>query len=422
MTKRSDGKISLTIFFPERELFGDLGGLSEPNVANSGRNSYFFTFSDGDLRLALYSCREIERSTSTLCRNARITYLAHHVVHQIPEVPISAACGSTRAEITGLFNWLGVSSIERTNEFRDGRLGSVHIETVNNPPIEIHQSADTKLTFRSDWRWEESSYPSHRGKSITVKSLGLFEIEASAPSVWRQHFGRIEMVRDLLSISSWTLQEIVDVKVSFPPPKDLNSEPSALWFEIDGWDQVTTVPDVKPPTHHLFPFSLIGTAGVQKWFELCLDKRSSRSIQTLNLVLRQKLPLTRRIQLLGGAFDGLFHYLYPTEEIGDKFTGFLPECQRLRKRANPILGKKEFPSWPERMANVYNDSKHAARVSDSAEFDEIRTYAEGLFLLRVLLADLLGIKSNELKRLIAVDPLNPRNYSYSSNYDPSQEW
>lgn len=230
-------------------------------------------------------------------------------------------------------------------------------------------------------------------------------------------------MRDLLSVSSWRPQQVLNSQVCFDLDAECDSElHPRQWYKLDGLDITGDEPKEPSPTHHLFPFSEIGVQGILKWFDICTDSRSSRTVQTLILLLNTALPLSRRIQLLGGAIDGLYHYSQFQLGKPPHPVGFETACQSIRKHVNSILGKREFPSWAHRMAENYHDSKHADKHYVGEEFEELQTLNEGLFICRVFLAKTLGVDSKKLKRLIKYDSGNPRSFRYSVTRDPAEDW
>ncbi|WP_158221655.1 hypothetical protein [Corynebacterium sp. NML 120412] len=423
--KLADGRIRVTILYPEAHFFerlGGLGGVQHPGSSFENTTRYFI-FSGAGSSIALYGCRESGRSSSTFRHTASISFVAEHAVHLLPEILLGGGCGAMRAEISGLFSWIGQGAVERESSCKNGSSPeSISVKTINNPPFEIDKTSKFRRTLRSTWAVHESGYPSHRGPAVTVQSRGLFQLDYFAPGPWRPSLRDIEAIRDLISISSWSPQEVLEIDVCFSilEPEEQDEEPD--WKPMDGIDTIQSVPEQKPPTIHLFPFSEIGREGICKWLEIYNDPRSARTIQSLNLLLREDLVLPQRINLIGNAIDGIFHYLFPQEETKDDFVGFKTECDRIRKEVRCIFNKNQFPNWSARMADAYNRTKHAGKTVTSDSHDEIRTYIEALFIVRVLLAKILGVEMRTLKELIQIDYGNPRRFTYGVTHDPFDDW
>lgn len=412
--KTDDGKIELTIFYPQAEFFETMGGIG--GSVSDDMSSHFFLFASDTGAWAFYRCYITARSSHTSRELAGITYRVGHAVRNLRHIPHNGGAGTVRAEISGLFNWIGKPAIKEPYP-SDETTENVQVETVNNEPIEIDRSATSKRMLRADWIINLSGMPVHRGRQVAIRSLGLFQIESITETPWRVNFLDALALRDLLSISSWRPQELLQCEVTFELLGSLDSASSPRqWHQIDGLEQLSGEPLGGSPSHHLYRFQHIGVNGVKTWFELCQNSRSRRAVETLDLLLRLKLPLQRRVQLLGGAIDGLYHY-----HFGGR-TGFREECQLIRKNLDPIVPQSEFEDWDTRMSEAYNASKHAEKEYDGEEFEEFKAYHEGLFLVRLFLGQLLGAGNDELEQLMPDDPCNPRHYTYSTIRDPLYEW
>ncbi|MCP1388317.1 hypothetical protein M5J20_08980 [Corynebacterium sp. TA-R-1] len=422
--KSSDGSITVTALYPESEFLSEQSGLSSVFDNDLARDLQprFFIFNGEGATLALYGCYERGRSVSMFRKTVVVTYRSRLVVHGLSVIPLEGGAGTIRAEISGLFDWLQTGAIEESVEFNNGGLSGIQINTRNNHPVEVDRTDYIRRLLRADWKMDESGWPSHRGRFVALHSLGTIERVSTRPQKWGESIGDALILRDLLSISTWSPQEVVEIVVHFELSDSLDSEGPHSWHLLDGIEDIRGTSSEEAPSHHLYPFDAIGSEGVSTWFRLCADRRSSRAVQTLDLLLRLNFPLPRRIQLLGGAIDGMFHYFYPDEETSENQIGFRNECDRLRARLNPVLGKKEFPGWAERMSKAYNASKHAGLLSVDNDLDELRTYSEGLFVVRVLLAMEIGVPEKTLKELIKMDPGNPRRYVYTTINDPLQDW
>lgn len=422
--KLADGRIKVTILYPEAHFFERLGGLGgEQGSGSSGNTTRYFIFSGSGSSIALYGCRETGRSSSTFRSTASISFIAEHAVHLLPRIPLDGGCGAMKAEISGLFNWIGQGAIERALKSKNASgPESISVKTINNPPFEVDKTPKLKRTLKSTWTVRESGHPSHRGLAVTVQSLGLFQLDYFSPGPWRRSLRDIEAIRDLISISSWSPQEVLDIDVCFSMLEPEEDDEQRPWKTMDGIDIIQPIPEQSPPTAHLFPFSEIGRKGICKWLEIYNDPRSARTIQSLNLLLREELALPQRINLIGSAIDGLFHYLFPQEETEDNFVGFKTECDRIRKKVRCIFNKKQFPNWSARMADAYNRTKHASKAVNTDSHDELRTYIEALFIMRVLLAKTLGVKRRSLKKLIQYDYGNPGRFAYGVTQDPFDDW
>lgn len=412
--KTGDGKIELTIFYPRAEFFEMTGGFG--GFQSDRKSSHFFLFAGDAGDWAFYRCYITAWSLHTSRDLSRITYRVGHAVRNLRNIPNNGGAGTVRAEISGLFNWIGKTAIKEPYPGSEATQ-HVQVETVNNEPIEIDRSATSKRMLRADWFINLSSTPVHRGKQVAIRSLGLFQIESIMETPWRANILDALMLRDLLSISSWQPQELLQCEVTFDLLSSLDSAScSRQWHQIDGLEQLSGEPVGESPSHHLYRFQHIGVDGVKKWFELCQNWRTRRTVETLDSLLRLKLPLQRRVQLLGGAIDGLYHYCF------DGQPSFREECQIIRKKLDPILPQSEFEDWGTRMSKAYNASKHAERESAGEEFEEFKAYHEGLFIVRLFLGQLLGAENDELRQLKPNDPCNPSHYEYSTIRDPLDEW
>lgn len=424
--KHEDGSIYLTILDTAESYYEATGVEVHPGIwfqqGLRPSDDGFFLFKASELSIALYGCSEVRRSHSTSRVTSTVIYRAEHVVHTLGSIPLEGGAGTMKAEVSGLINWLGCSPLMVGVPVGPETGGAFSAKTVDIAPFPIDQNETFSRDLRADYALRDEGWGHFRGPSRTFLSVGVVQREASQGQNWRESFRDAAMVRDLLSISCWSPQEVLDISVTFELLAPDQEEERRIWHLVDGVDHLADSMQSNKSNQHLYLYSDLQGGGIRRWFDLHTESAAGRAIQALDVLLRTRLPLTNRIQLLGSALDGIAHSMYPREETEENYVGFRTDCERLRKAIRPIVGRKEFPDWPKRMADAYNASKHAGKAYVGDQTLVFRTYSEGLFIARLLLGKLLGISDDSLKSRIKQDPLNPRNFQISESRDVSERW
>lgn len=426
LTKQEDRKVYITLFVP-KAIFNapacerGFGGFGVERSESQNAIEHFI-FRTGRASFALYGCVEMSRTSSSSMSMACLVYRAEHVVGGIGKIPLKGGCGSVKFEISGLFAWLNQASIVTTMPVPGSNQSpGVKYATIHNPPVEIASARGYSRSLRSDWSNSIEGRRSARGVRVGIQSLGILQRDCEVPTRWRDCFDDAIVLRDLLSISSWQPQEVLDILVTFEllsgPGEDEGDRP---WHPVEGLDWVVPAEEVSPAESHLFHFEDIGTPGIEKWFELYHHRATSRVVQSLDLFLRVRMPLARRIQLLGGAIDGLHVYLWPPQKENDKSPGSETQCRDLLAYLGLENNLKD--GWPERMSLAYNASKHADNKKHPGyvgeETEDLRAFHEGVYVARLVLAKILGVTGERLATLARQDPCNPEGSEYFKTVDP----
>ena len=74
------------------------------------------------------------------------------------------------------------------------------------------------------------------------------------------------------------------------------------------------------------------------------------------------------------------------------------------------------------MSLAYNASKHADNKKHPGyvgkETDDLKAFHEGIFVVRLVLAKILGVQGGRLATLARQDPVNPEGSEYFKTVDP----
>lgn len=302
------------------------------------------------------------------------------------------------SEVSGLRDWLGVSSVHEQDPGPAVRAVTV----VGQRADEIVVTPELTLvpTFSTD-------RPAGTGTTV-FRDYVLCRTRVETLEDWdvlsRTHLG----VRDLLVLARWRPETCTVIMVT------RHDDPM---MTLDGtehgrqWRDVVVGRYEEPPAFasgyrpYTFEYDEIGGAeGVARW--LLLRDEFSRALDPI-ITDRylQHVPALTHLAQVGPGLEALGYLL----RIRDGATKSEASNTRLRERLDRIASAVELAvpfdalMWAEEMTRAYNGIKHANRDLPD-ELDLLNRWIESVTVVRAWVAGELGVQPEVVRRRLELDP------------------
>jgi len=299
-----------------------------------------------------------------------------------------------QSEISGLRNWLGVSSVTESVEWSPPRIATVTATSA----AAIAVGEGEALRLLPTWKLD------HDEDAIIIRDRVLCDSRSEVALDWaemqKQHFA----LRDLLVISQWRAEvsSITHVSRNDDTYTSQAGEISPLWREIipaRPFDEISPI----RLRRHLIQYSEIGVAGVSKW--LALRDSFARALDPIisTRYLKNATPLTLLAQS-GPGIEALGYLILRRDGIKKDAAA----AQSLRARLDRILLDVgdvlpfDGEVWASKTVATYNSLKHANR-KPPIEIDMINRWRETCLVLRAWVALELGTPRVDLTARIKED-------------------
>lgn len=307
-----------------------------------------------------------------------------------------------QSEISGLREWLGISSWARTQDIdlRESRV-EVSIVSIENPTITVGTVRGFTLQFRPG-RGIKSEDGEDR---VVLNDLVRCTTESVSPQQWDAHLQVHKGVRDLLVLSRWWEESCVPVRAT------RNDDPMQT---LDGrthgiqWREVVVSNDerTKPPRNyrpHLILYSELGESGVAAWLALRDDFARALDPVISSIDLPGATPFTR-LAHTGPGLEALGYLLAVRDGVTEKKAGRQPLNERFDRILNDVGACLPFdgPTWADEAVRVYNGIKHANRAAPDG-VDILNVWQQSVLVVRAWVALELGVGQTELTRRLAED-------------------
>ncbi|AZH81681.1 reverse gyrase [Plantibacter sp. PA-3-X8] len=311
------------------------------------------------------------------------------------------------SEISGLREWLGVTSWSIEHELVDG-VGVARLTSVPPARIELGDHSGLVLELTSGWQ----VVPDEGGDRRELLDLLWCTTRSSEPMAWDEHLQLHKALRDLLVLSRWRNESCVVVH-AFRQDDPLVTLDGATHGEQ--WREVIVPGDerVPPPSGwhpHLLRFEDLGVAGINHWINL--RDHFARALDPVisSMDLRNATPHTR-LAHTGPGLEALGYLLVLRDGATEQKASRMP----LRARFERILSEVgdclpfDGSTWVEDAVSRYNGLKHANRAQPD-EVDLLNTWADSVMVVRTWVALELGIPKAEVTKRL-VDDRQPRGFS-----------
>ncbi|WP_313540399.1 ApeA N-terminal domain 1-containing protein [Leifsonia aquatica] len=306
-----------------------------------------------------------------------------------------------QTEITGLREWLGVTSWSENYDRQRGRLVAT-IASLEPAPIEIATVSALKLAFRPGWR----VVPEERKDRRIILDLLSCETRSDEPIAWTEHMQAHRAIRDLLVLSRWHAESCVEVRAmrSDDPLTTMDGETHG-----EQWREVVVPNDEPTPAttgfrQHLITFAELGEDGVSNW--LALRDEFARALDPVvsSIGLRSTSADTVLAQT-GPGLEALGYLLMIRDGVTARAAGranLHTRFERILKDLGDVLPFDGL-SWARNTIAAYNGLKHANRDAPDP-VDVLNGWRQSVMVVRAWVAIELGIPPAQLKQRLASDP------------------
>lgn len=306
-----------------------------------------------------------------------------------------------QTEITGLREWLGVTSWQQAYEGTEAGLVAT-ITSLDVPPIQVGDVGSVALTFRPGWQ----VLPEERRDRRIVLDLLRCETRSERPVDWDDHLHAHRAVRDLLVISRWHDESCVAVRamrVDDPLTTLDGVTHGEQWRDVVvAEDTPATEPSGYRP--HLITFAELGQAGLARW--LAMRDEFARAFDpvissiglrgtTAEAVLAQTGPGLEALGYLLMLRDGRGTSAAARATLKSRFTRIIDDL-------GDVL-PFDADEWTSNTAAAYNGLKHANRDAPDP-VDVLNAWRESVLVVRAWVAIELGIPPARVKERLANDP------------------
>ncbi len=306
-----------------------------------------------------------------------------------------------RTEISGLREWLGVTSWREEHDWTE-RGTKVRLESASPPAIDLGAHGDLTVRFVPGWGLRPRG---SRDERVLLDYLRC-ETRSDAPLDWDAHVQIHRAIRDLLAVSRWHDESCVAVSaLRLDDPL----------YTMDGvnhgeqWREVQVPNDERRPApngsrSHLLQFDELQVEGIQRW--LCLRDEFARALDPVitSIDLRDTVPQTR-LAHAGPGLEALGYLLMLRDEVDSRAAAFSTLRSRLQRILVDLGGCLPFDgqNWASQTVEVYNGLKHAnRRLPDPV--DVLNVWRESVLAVRAWVAIELGVPEDVVKARLADDP------------------
>ncbi len=311
-----------------------------------------------------------------------------------------------QTEISGLREWLGVTSWEEVQEKSDGTRKYI-LSSLDTATLNVGEHSGMALDFRSGWGLTHEEGTDRR----VLLDLLRCTTRSAEPLDWDVHLQLHRAIRDLLVLSRWRDESCIAVRAlrEDDPITTLDGLSHG-----DQWREVVVSDDERKPAPkghlpHLVQYQDFGVEGIGRW--IALRDHFARALDPVitSSNLRNATPQTR-LAHTGPGVEALGYLLMLRDGMGSsKATG-----ATLKARFDRILADVgdclpfDGPTWAEQTVATYNALKHANRTLPD-DVDVLTSWAESVMVVRAWVALELGITMDVVKSRLAVDR-QPRHF------------
>lgn len=306
-----------------------------------------------------------------------------------------------QTNISGLREWLGISSWDNTHEWSDDGIAFT-LTSVRASAIEVGEFAGLALELRAGFQVTHQDAQDRivLGDYVRCTTVG------HEPASWMAHLSTHLAVRDLLMLSRWHREACSVVKATrqddplrTPDGKVHGTqwravvEPSAEPIEPAGQRQ-----------RHLVPFEDIGVQGLARW--VALRDEFGRALDPVITSLEFSNERARTVLAhTGPGLEALGYLLLLRDGTSRAEAGDAPLRMRLERIIRDVDGcvPIDTGTWPTRFAAAYNSLKHANREAPE-DVHVMNVWREGVLAVRAWVALELGVARADVEERLKNDP------------------
>jgi hypothetical protein len=307
-----------------------------------------------------------------------------------------------RSQVSGLREWLGVSSWKVDFHGTDPALPDVTVTPLDRESIEIGNIDGLSLSLDPGWRLD----PNEGVDKMVLHDLLRCTTRSQPGAPWSAHVQVHRAIRDLLVLSRWCAESLVEVAAL------RNDDPLVTLDDVEHgpqWRQVVVkavVPEPSETRHrqHLIRFDDLGADGVRRWIRLRDEYRRAldpviSGIElkdaTAHTMLAHTAPGLEALGYLLMLRDGVKPARAAGSTLGGRFERILADVGDCL----PFDG----PEWGRTTSTVYNALKHANRAAPEP-VDVANAWRKCVMVVRAWVALELGVPRGTVKDRLAGDP------------------
>lgn len=311
-----------------------------------------------------------------------------------------------QTEISGLREWLGVTSWEVRHERDDGSPKLI-LSSLETTKLKVGEHAGMTLDFRSGWGLAPETGQDRR---VLLDHLRC-TTRSIEPLDWDVHMQLHKAIRDLLVVSRWYDESCIAVRAlrEDDPMTTLDGKSHG-----EQWRKVVVSNDERKPAPkgyhpHLLQYQDLGLEGIGRW--VALRNEFARALDPVisSIDLRNTTPQTL-LAHTGPGVEALGYLLM----IRDGMENKKASKATLQARFERILADLgdclpfDGPTWATQTVATYNALKHANRTLPD-EVDVMNSWAESIMVIRAWIALELGTAMEVVKSRLA-DDRQPRQF------------
>ncbi len=321
-----------------------------------------------------------------------------------------------RTEISGLGEWLGLSSVKKTLQTKDsGGFESVNLHGVSVEKSPLHRRLNLKIVPT----WESGKNSSH---GYYLKDRVLIETRVARLVDWEEHLEIHSGLRDLVRIATWEPVGYDAIRVlrdSDSTALSPGSDPVDKWCPLKSHVVVGYNSHPLDMSRSLFYFNNLGKSGFGKW--MTIREKYGRGINPIMATLESRdWPLETRFMNLMVGLEAI-GYICSIEQRISKKSADKERMSRRLSRVYSQIALSLFPQdWHEECASIYNGIKHANKKYPDFDLTLIQYY-RAILLFRIWVASRLGVPKSIIRNRLATDSMLV--YLRSQNaLRPENEW
>lgn len=402
--ERSDERIILTVTWhdfesPYAAWFGH--GRNRTKTAGgrlATRVPRVLLFQDANGPVLLVGCRNAGYHTNVFGPGSGTIAVDYAVLGVADNCDFSRATGA-ESEVSGLREWLGISSVDLTVD--EGQGTSRDVIVVEASPA-IFVGGPFNLEFRPA---SEVVGPRSSGEWRVRDLVYCLTTEAATIDV-EELLGHHRAVRDLLVVARWWPESCILRRATHP---------GAPLRSIDGqehgaqWSDIVVSPD-RPPERprgywdDLIRFDEIGTDGILRWIQLREDFARALDPVIATRYLDVNFPATYLAQV-GPGLEALGYLLLLRDGMSKRKANDVVLEARLERVLADVgdCAPVNVGTWATTTAAAYNGVKHVNRQLPDP-VDALNTWRESVLVVRAWVAIELGVAAKEVKERLRRDP------------------
>lgn len=305
-----------------------------------------------------------------------------------------------QTEISGLREWLGVTSWEERQETEGAGL-RVILSSLETQKLKVGNHSGITLDFRSGW---EVIPEARQDRRVLLDHLRC-TTRSAEPLDWDVHIQLHRAIRDLLVVSRWRDESCVAVRAlrEDDPLTTLDGKAHG-----EQWREVVVTDDERKPAPagyhpHLLQYQDLGLEGIDRWVALRNDFARALDPVITSIDLRNTTPQTR-LAHTGPGVEALGYLLMIRDGVELKKAAKATLLDRFKRILADLGDCLPFDgaTWATQSVARYNALKHANRILPD-EVDVMNSWSESVMVVRAWVALELGIPRDVVKSRLEND-------------------